>query len=459
MDLDFSNKNVAVVGLGVENLPLVKYLKKAGANVSGRDIKSAEVLGDRFFKLKNLGIEMVLGPSYLEGLDEYEIVFLTPGIPRSNRQLQEARKKGVRFSTQMELFFTLCPAKIIGITGSSGKTTTTTLVGDMLLRSGLDTRVGGNIGKVLLEEISDMSEETRVVLELSSFQLQDMLVSPNISLITNITPNHLDVHTDMAEYIEAKKQVFLHQTKSDVVVFNAEDPLVNSFVQEAKGKAYLFSKKPLPLGVEGAFIKDKWIVLRLDEEIKISPVESIKLLGLHNRENVLAATLIAYLAGANINAIREAISEFRGVEHRLEYLATIEGIRYYNDSIATSPARAKAGLLAFNEPVVLIAGGYDKKIPFDELKEAVKLKKPRAVVTLGDTAPIIENSLQGLVPLYRVDSLEEAVKKASSIAKAGDCVLLSPACASFDMFSSYIERGNEFKRLVLNKVKDINPES
>lgn len=463
MDLDFRGKNIAVVGLATENMPLIRYLKEAGAFVCGRDMKSSDKLEDRYQALLNLGIELRLGLGYLDDLNQYDIVFLTPGIPRCLPQLAEARRKGVRFSSQMELFFNICPATIIGVTGSSGKTTTTTLIGNMLLGSGFDTRVGGNIGKVLLNEVKDMTSKTKVVLELSSFQLQDMRISPKISLLTNITPNHLDVHKDMNEYIEAKKQVYLHQNSSDAVIFNLEDPLSHDFYREANGRVYFFSKKPLPQGLSGAYIKEGWVVVRdlaaSSREILVCPVEDIRLLGIHNRENVLAATLIAYLVGAKIEAIAQAIREFKGVEHRLEYVATIEGIRYYNDSIATSPARAKAGILSFNEPVILIAGGYDKKIPFDELREAVLIKRPKAVVTLGATAPKIEQELFGLVPLYRAESFEDAICTASSLASAGDCVLLSPACASFDMFASYVERGKEFRRIVLKKAEAINPQN
>lgn len=460
MDFDFAQKKVAVIGLGIENLPLIRYLKKSGAFVSGRDIKTSDKMEDRYLELKNLGIELRLGPGYLADLEQYDIVFLTPGIPRNLSELVKAKEKGVCFSSQMELFFKLCPGEIIGITGSSGKTTTTTLVGEMLSRSGFDTRIGGNIGKVLLGEVGDMTEKTKVVLELSSFQLQDMRISPKVALLTNITPNHLDVHKDMAEYIFAKKQIYLHQNRSDIAVFNAEDSLTREFYKEAKGEVYLFSKTVLPQNMLGAFIQDGWIVLRdRAEEIRVCSVDDIRLLGTHNRENVLAAALVAYLSGAKIKAISEAIREFRGVEHRLEYVATIEGVRYYNDSIATSPARAKAGLLSFQEPVVLIAGGYDKKIPFDELKEAVQLKKPRAVVTIGVTAAKIEEVLGGIVPLYRANTLKDAIDQASSLAKSGDSVLLSPACASFDMFASYVERGKEFRRVVLNKAKDPNPKA
>ena len=457
MEVDFAGKNVAVIGLATENLPLIRYLLQSGAKVTGRDAKDSEKLGERFKELQNMGIEMQLGPSYLEGLEQYDLVFLSPGIPRGLDELVAARGKGVSFSSQMELFFKLCPAQIVGITGSSGKTTTTTLIGEILANSSFDTRVGGNIGKVLLDEINDMTPETKVVLELSSFQLQDMRVSPAISLLTNITPNHLDVHKDMTEYIEAKKQIFLHQKAEEIAVFNADDPLSHDFYQEAPGKYYLFSKKPLPTGVEGAFIRDNWIMVRVGKEKKVCPVEAINLLGIHNQENVLAATLIAYLAGAKLEAIASTIANFKAVEHRLEYVATIKGISYYNDSSATSPARTKAGLLAFREPVILIAGGYDKKIPFDELKEAVLIKRPKAVVLLGATTKKIECSLKGLVPLYQVRSFEEAVLKASSLATSGDCVLLSPACASFDMFSSYVERGKEFRRLVMKMASEVNP--
>lgn len=463
MDLDFKGKNVAVIGLATENMPLIKFLKEAGANVCGRDMKTSDKLKDRYQALLNLGIELRLGFGYLDDFAQYDLVFLTPGIPRSLPELVEARRNGVLFSSQMELFFNICPATIIGITGSSGKTTTTTLVCNMLTGSGFDTRIGGNIGKVLLEEVRDMTSRTKVVLELSSFQLQDMNISPKVALVTNITPNHLDVHKDMAEYVDAKKQIYLHQKTDDVVIFNAEDPLSQGFDREATSRVYYFSKKPLKRDASGAYIRDDWIVIRdlnvRKEELLVCHVEDIRLLGLHNRENVLAAALVAYLVGAKIEAIAQAIRDFRGVDHRLEYVATIGGVRYYNDSIATSPARAKAGLLSFCEPVVLIVGGYDKKIPFDELREAVILKKPRAVVTIGATSQKIEEALFGLVPLYHTDTFEDAIYTAGSLASPGDCVLLSPACASFDMFASYVERGKEFRRIVLNKAEEINPQS
>jgi UDP-N-acetylmuramoylalanine--D-glutamate ligase len=451
---EWQGKRVAVIGLGVSNVPLIHFLRKYGVVISGRDRKTKEQLGSNYSVLRDLQIELRLGKDYLEDLEGYDAVFLSPGVPRHLPQIRDLRRKTPILS-EIALVLRYCPAPIYGITGSSGKTTTTTLIGEMLRHSGLTTYVGGNIGRSLIEEIETISPEGKVVLELSSFQLEDLDTSPHGALVTNITENHLDIHLTMENYINAKRNIYLHQGSGDFAVFNADDPITMEMASQGQGQVYLFSMKN---SVErGAYLQGDELIYR-DEDGAYSFVKrsEVALLGEHNIQNLLAAAIVSHLAGASWTAVSEVAQNFTGVPHRLELVLQHEGVSYYNDSIATSPARAIAGLRSFSQPIILIAGGYDKKLSFRELGKEIH-QRTKAVIVLGDTASLITDAVEayGSFPIHQVQDLEGAVELGAYLAEAGDVVLFSPACASYDMYPNFEVRGEHFRalvhKLVLNK--------
>ena len=450
--MELSGKRVAVVGLAANNTPLIKYLVASGACVTALDRKSPNELGDYLKQLRDLPIEYHLGSDYLKYLYGHDKVFLSPGIPRNLPELQVAVKEGVSFSSEMELFFSVSPAPIIGITGSSGKTTVTTIIGIIMERCG-SVRVGGNIGCPPISFLSELTQETQVVLELSSFQLQAMNKSPNIAVVTNVTPNHLDVHKDMEEYIEAKAQILRHQNPQDYAVLNWDNEITRKMAGDTPGRVYFFSRKEKLL--EGAFFWRDDLLLRLNnEEEIICRRDEIPLPGDHNIENILTAALTCRLAGAPTRVIRDVVTKFTGVEHRLELVREYKGVKYYNDSISTTPDRAMAGLSAIPAPIILIAGGYDKHLPFHDFA-ILAVERCKAVILIGKTAPIIQEALEiaekgkgHTVEKINASSLYEAIIKGKDASSPGDVILLSPACASYDMFRNYEERGKLFKEIV-----------
>lgn len=450
---------VAVIGLGVENLPLVRYLVAHGARVVAADRKSAEEMGPRAEALERLGVRLVLGDSYLDALQEAEVAFVTPGLPKHLPAIEAARRAGVVITGQTDLFMRLCPAPIVGITGSSGKTTTTTLVGRMLRGTGRPVFVGGNIGEPLIERLAEIGPDAWVVLELSSFQLETTGISPHVAVVTNVTPNHLDVHPSMEAYVAAKTRIVAFQGPDDVAVLNADDPITVEMAGRTAGRVHWFGRRPRR---PGAWLDGDRLVAAMTaagpgdggEVQELCRRDEIRLRGQHNVQNVLAAATAALCCGTPVEAIRDVARTFEGVPHRLEAVASIDGVLYVNDSIATTPARAIAGLQSFQEPVVLIAGGYDKHLPFDELAR-VAVERCRHVVLLGQTAGAIERALEQVreetgraVSHERVASLEQAVAAARRVARPGDVVLLSPACASYDMFRNFEERGARFRQIV-----------
>lgn len=447
------NKNIAVVGIGISNVPLLKFLSKSKANITALDKREKEDLKEIHSELSKLGISFVLGENYLDGIPKNtDIIFKTPGIRYDIPQFADAVSNGAKLTSDTELFFELCPADIIAVTGSDGKTTTTTLIYEMLKKEGYDAFVGGNIGLPLFENIEKIKPESKVVLELSSFQLHTLKRSPKISVVTNITPNHLNWHTDYNEYIEAKKNIFIHRKNGSKVVLNYDNGITKSF-DEKNGDFVMFSRLE---NLEKGFCVEDGYIVKKDENKnfeKILDIKTIKLPGMHNVENYLAA--VAATDGlVSVETIRYIAENFGGVQHRIELVRTFEGVRYYNDSIASTPARCEAGLKSFNQKVILIAGGYDKQIPFDDFGGVV-CNHVKKLVLVGNTSQKIKSAVLNAenyngLEIYMFDDFKEAVNCSKDISEEGDVVLLSPACASFDLFKNFEERGNAFKNIVNN---------
>jgi UDP-N-acetylmuramoylalanine--D-glutamate ligase len=521
--MDFRGQRATVIGLAREGTALARFLAEGGATVTVSDIKNREELSKGIEALAGLLIRFVLGEHPTEIL-EADVVFVSPGVPLEAPILAEARKRGVPISSETRLFAQLCPAPIVGITGSSGKTTTTALVGEMLEKAGYRTWVGGNIGRPLIGHLADIRPGDKVVMELSSFQLEFFAPwpreratglrsqiapagfaiqrpgsglqirreqeyslslenlaqkpfaftgqgwSPPIAAILNITPNHLDRHPTMEAYTEAKVNILRYQGPGDVAVLGHDNPITSSLKSQIPN---LKSRRVLSFSLrteveQGAFVRthpkprpkqgrrDGKVVLRWEgKEWQICAVADIKLLGQHNVENVLAACAIAGAAGADPQSIAQVATTFTGVEHRLELVRTLREIRYYNDSIATSPERTVAALRSFEEPIVLLAGGRDKHLPWEEMAQ-LTLRKVRHLVLFGEAVPIIEKAIHDAQPtmpssqlvIHKCTTLEKAVEVAARNAHPGDVVLLAPGGTSFDAFRDFVERGERFRELV-----------
>lgn len=440
-------KKVAIVGAGVSNTPLIQMMLDLGADLVVCDKK--ESLGEYEEELRKKNVELYLGQNYLEGIKDADIIFRTPSLMPTNPYIKEALDRGAYVTSEMGEFLKYCKGKVIGITGSDGKTTTTTLVYEMLKKQGYNVFLGGNIGNPLFHRIEEIEKDDFVVLELSSFQLIDAKYSPKVSIITNITPNHLDIHKDMQEYIDSKKNIFLHQEDDGVVVLNKDNEITRKISEETDKNVRLFSRK------EKAFSYLEGDNLVVDNNI-VCNIDEVKLPGMHNIENLLAAFAAVY-DFVSIDTMRYVAMNFAGVEHRIEFVREINGIKFYNDSIASSPARTLAGLKSFKQKVILIAGGYDKNIPFEPLAEE-GIDHIKCLVLLGKTKDKIKDAFLKVMeernidlPIIVADSLQDAVLKAYSAAEKGDIITLSPACASFDMFKNFEERGRIFKEFV-NKI-------
>jgi len=444
------DKKVAVVGVGVSNRPLIELLCKNGISVTACDKSERENFGGAIEYLEGLGAEIRLGEGYLDNLTGFDVIFRTPGMRPDVPALEQARAAGAEITSEMEVFFRVCPATILAVTGSDGKTTTTTIIAGLLKAAGYRTFVGGNIGRPLLADVPQMTEKDIAVLELSSFQLMTMQESPHIAVVTNLSPNHLDVHKDMDEYVEAKRNICRYQTSGDKLIVNRDNGIAHSFAGEAKGEVKFFSRQSsLEHGV--------WIrngVICVDEE-EVLPLEDILLPGVHNIENYMAA--IAAVDGlVPHQVVRDFARTFGGVEHRIELVRELDGVRYYNDSIASSPTRTIAGLRSFKEKVILIAGGYDKNIPYDELGPEI-VEHVKTLILTGKTGVKIkaatlaaEGYEAGKPEIIERDEFEEAVLAARATAQPGDVVILSPASASFDRFKNFMERGETFKKIVFS---------
>lgn len=444
-------KRAAVLGLGISNRPLVRLLLDHGVRVLGCDMATREQLGQEVLDLEAQGLELKLGPDYLENI-QADVAFRTPGLHSERPELVRLREQGTEMTSEMEVFFQVCPCTIIAVTGSDGKTTTTTLISEILKQAGKTVWVGGNIGHPLLPVAGEMAPEDVAVVELSSFQLLDMKHSPHVAVITNLAPNHLDVHRDMAEYVAAKENVYLHQGPGDVVVLNADNAITHSFREKARGKVLEFSRKIRPAA--GVYLEDGVIWRAGEKPEAILRQSDIFIPGIHNVENYMAA-ICAVEGLASDEDIRTVARSFGGVEHRIELVRVKDGIRFYNDSIASSPSRTIAGLRSFPEKIILIAGGYDKHIPYDVLGPEI-VSHVKTLVLTGATAPKIRMAVED-APEYRpghpnivdVEDFYDAIHTAASLAKDGDVVMLSPASASFDHFRNFMVRGNAFKKTVM----------
>ena len=435
-------KRIAVFGLGVSNRPLVRLLLEFGCDVTGCDKTPRENLEEEVLELERMGCKLSVGEHYLDDL-EAELVFRTPGMHPGIPALEALRAKGAEVTSEMEVFFEICPCTILAITGSDGKTTTTTLVSEILKAAGKTVWVGGNIGTPLLPQVREMQESDCCVVELSSFQLMDMKRSPHVAVVTNLAPNHLDVHKDMQEYVDAKKNIFNFQNAGDILVINADNAITAPFVGHGVTKAFSYQGKDAAVKLEGDMITRRGVPV-LDKKDILLPGE-------HNVENYMAA--IAAVEGlVEDEVIRQVARTFGGVEHRIELVRFKDGVRYYNDSIASSPSRTIAGLRSFPEKVILIAGGYDKHIPYDVLGPEI-CAHVKKLFLCGATGPQIRAAVEackGEKPeMVDCGKFEHAVKAAAAAAESGDVVLMSPASASFDEFKNFMVRGNFFKKLIM----------
>lgn len=473
----YAGIRVLLVGLAREGTALVRYLAENGAAVTVTDIKTADRLGAALSALAGLGVTFVLGEHPLQLLEAVDIVFVSPGVPTDNPLLVAAGERAIPISSETRLFTRLCPAPIVGITGSSGKTTTTALTGEMLRAGGLRTWIGGNIGNPLLPDLPRMEATDVVVMELSSFQLELLARSmdeggrslarltdsqlftplgwsPHIAAVLNITPNHLDRHPTMEAYVSAKAGILAHQQPGDIAVLGWDNPVTRGMDALTAGRRVLWFSIVEPVR-EGAFLSLDRLVLRLDgREEMICRRGDLGLLGAHNVANVLAASVLAAAAGAPLDAIRGAAATFQGVEHRLELVRESGGVRWYNDSIATTPERTMAALNAFDDPIVLLAGGRDKHLPWSEMA-SLAWRKVRHLVLFGEAAGLIEHEMRqspaaagGACRMHRCTDLEQAVFLASRLATSGDVVLLSPGGTSYDAYPDFAARGNHFRQLV-----------
>lgn len=428
----YTDKKIAILGFGLEGQATLSYLKKNGLDATVLDKKE--------------------DPGYLTHTSKYDVVFRTPGISPLTPELVAAARNGTVFTSQIEMFFDLCPSKIIGVTGTKGKGTTSTLIKSILEADGQDVHLGGNIGVPSISFLDKLKEDSIVVLELSSFQLQTLKKSPNIAVVLNITSEHLDYHLDTAEYRKAKSNIVSHQGAEDYAVLNDDYDVPNSFAGLTPASKYSFSRDHK---TEGCYVDSKdQIILNVEgEQVVLATFADLKLRGRHNLENVTAASLAAYLAGADPLVISSVIKKFSGLEHRLELVGEVDGVRYYNDSFSTVPETAIAALDSFFEPIILIAGGSDKKSDYTALGQKIAEAQVKAVILIGDMAEKIAKCIPETYSgelIFGLTDMEEIVAKATELATPGDVVLLSPACASFGLFENYKDRGDKFKAAVKN---------
>lgn len=450
--MDFKNKKVAVLGFGVEGESVINFLLKQGSEVSILDARFEEKFDKaKIDELKDRGVSFQF-EKYPQDFSEFDLVVRSPGISPLSAVIERVKKQGIEVTSATKIFFDLCPCPIIGVTGTKGKGTSCTLVYEMLKKQGLDAYLGGNIGIPPLDFLSALKSDSKVVLELSSFQLQDLTKSPQIAVFLMTTSEHLDYHRDVVEYIGAKRNILRFQRPSDFAVINRDYPASNEIDTYSNGQIYYVSRKRD--AERGCYVSDGFIVIKPDGvEEKVIPTADILLPGKHNWENVCAAAMAAYLVGVKISNIAQVLKTFRGLEHRLELVRIFNGVSYYDDSFSTTPETAIAAIEAFEQPEILILGGSSKKSDFSELGKTIReAKNIKAIIGIGEEWPRISAELRVESAKFKVIegclSMNEIVQAARDIAEAGDVVILSPACASFDMFKNYKERGEQFKEEV-----------
>jgi UDP-N-acetylmuramoylalanine--D-glutamate ligase len=447
--LDIKGKKVLVVGLGKSGLAAALFLRRRGAHVTVSDVRSAEALAKEIPALIEEGIMVETGGHGLLTFRRQDLIVVSPGVPLDTPELVQVKHFGLPVIGELELAARFLKGKTLAVTGSNGKTTTTTLLGEILAAGGLPTLVGGNIGVPVIALIDSSTDETWSVLEVSSFQLETTeKFRPNIAVILNITPDHLDRHGSFENYIRAKELIFAAQTPEDYLVLNADNTPCVEAPLRAKSQVYWFSiEHPVS---PGAWLEDGWVVYRSVHQgtvEQVMPLSAIPLKGAHNVENVLAAVCAARLAGVPADAIRSAIEKFKAVEHRLEYVATRNGVEFYNDSKATNVDATAKAVASFSSGIHLILGGKDKGSPYTVLADLLR-ERVTAVYTIGAAAPKIEKDLRGVVSIHSCETLDKAVAAAASAAHAGEVVVLAPACSSYDQFENYEQRGRVFKELV-----------
>ena len=447
------NKKVAIIGLGVSNIPLLDYFYKYGCKITAFDNRDIDNIDKSVLDIiTQRNIDFSFGKDNLSKLQGFDIIFRSPTCRADTPELVKEAQRGAIITSEIEMLIELFPGKVVGITGSDGKTTTTSLVYEIIKKQGYNCYLGGNIGIPLFTKIEEMKQDDILVLELSSFQLMDMKISPEISVITNITPNHLDIHKSYEEYIEAKKTIFKYQDKDGIVILNYDNEITRECAKEAPGKVVFFSTETkIPDGV----ILDDDIIKICDNGLRKHVLNAKELLlrGRHNYANActaIAATMS--LADAEVQA--EAIKNFKGVKHRLEFIREIDGVKWYNDSIGTSPTRTIAGLNSFEEKIVLIAGGYDKHLDYTPIAKPI-LDNVSSLILIGQTAEKIKTAVEEemektgkSIDIYECDTMQETIEMAKSVAQKGEVVLFSPASASFDMYKNFEERGDKFKAIV-----------
>ena len=447
------NRKTAIIGLGVSNVPLLEYLYKLGAKITVFDNRNIDDIDKNILdKITDRNIEFSFGNNNLSKLNGFDIIFRSPTCRLDVPELIAEAERGAIITSEIEMLMELCPSTIIGVTGSDGKTTTTSLIYEIVKKQGYNCYLGGNIGIPLFTKIEEMVPDDVVVLELSSFQLMNIKTSPQIAVITNITPNHLDIHKSYEEYIEAKKNIFKYQNENGLVILNYDNEITREASKEAKGKVVFFSRNHKL--ADGVILDDGVIKICKDKLRKhILNTKDLMLKGVHNYEN--ASCAIATTMGiADMENQIDAITNFKGVKHRLEFVREIDGVKWYNDSIGSSPTRTIAGLKSFEENIVLIAGGYDKNLDYTPIAEPI-LENVSTLILLGQTAGKIKNAVQQEakkqnknIDIYECDTLEETIKTAKRVAAKGEVVLFSPASASFDMYKNFEERGDKFKAIV-----------
>jgi UDP-N-acetylmuramoylalanine--D-glutamate ligase len=460
----YTGARISVAGLGREGLSVTRFLAGQGARVLVTDAREADALAQPIAALSGLDVTFSLGGHREDEVLDCDLLVLSPGVDKRNPLVQEALRRGIPISSETELFLEHCPARVVGISGSAGKTTTTTLAGLMLQAGfqGTDRRVyvGGNIGRPLIEQVDEMTARDWVVLELSSFQLEWLLRSPQVAVITNISPNHLDRHGTMASYVQAKANIVAQQCAADVAILNADDARVAALAACTPGRVLHFSlDETRRRSFDGTYLRAGRLVLALDgHSTEICEAAALRVPGRHNIANALAAAAVAAVCGVEARDIGEVLRRFGGVTHRLQAVGTIDGVVYYDDSIATSPERTLAALAAIEGPVVLILGGRDKHLPWEGLARTAT-RRARAAVLIGEASDLIASAFERALDecpsrllqrpnLVRASSMAAAVRQAHSLARPGDAVLLSPGCASYDMYRDFEERGDDFVREV-----------